>query len=522
MKKMKRGGMLAAAVVLLVLWGVQLFAEPSEGILTIMGQALSTDVYAASPYMRIRVIDLGNGSSARGDATLLESGGQYLLIDTGAKESHNQVISFLKRKGVRSLSLYISHYHEDHCDYAEKIIKDSHFKVKKVYLANPDPVKRYATSYYKYHRRALYNNCKSCYERYNKIKAAAKKKGASVVELRKGNTFSVGSVRANVLWDHNARGIEAFDPYDKSGTGYMNNSSLVTKFTLGKRSFLTGGDIEASTEQDLLASGANLSADIFKLNHHAIWSANTVAFVKAVNPCYIYYSYKNAADQEYRRFGSAPDVAAIIKKLSGKYNILGNRYNGNITYLVQNDQITVTAERHVKTKTIRLKNVKNGRIVNQNLIYNSAQNIYLDKRMLIPGTTSVSETAADASKIYSGWKKTSAGWKYRTSKGGWLSGGWKKIGSSVYYFTNKGICYEGWLTLKGKKYFMSRTGVRQTGWQMINGRFYYFYENGVMAKGTTRIKGKVWYLKADGSLNLSKQNAPNTAVITVERRHTTK
>ena len=69
---------------------------------------------------------------------------------------------------------------------------------------------------------------------------------------------------------------------------------------------------------------------------------------------------------------------------------------------------------------------------------------------------------------------------------------------------------------------MSRTGVRQTGWQMIDGRFYYFYKTGVMASGRTRIGGIVWSLRADGSLDLSKQNAPNQTIITVERRHTTK
>ncbi len=518
---MRKNGILATAL-LLVLFGIQFFAEPSEDIFTVKAQAAASDVYTSSPYMRIQVIDLGSSSSAKGDATLLESGGQYLLIDTGAKESHKQVINYLKKKGIKKLSLYISHYHEDHCAYAEKIIRDSYFKVTKVYLANPDPVKRYATSYYKYHRRALYDACRSCYKRYQGIKSAAKKKGAGIVALRKGSTFSVGSVRAKVLWDHNSRGIEAFDPYDKSGTGYMNNSSLVTKFTLGKRSFLTGGDIEASTERDLIASGVDLSADIFKLNHHGIWSANTLAFVKAVNPCYIYYSYKNPADQEYRKFGSAPDVAVIIRKLSGKYNILGNRYNGNITYMVHNDVITVAADRHVKTKKIRLRNNQTGKIVIQELMYNSAQDLFLDSRMLIPGTTPVSESAAEKPKASAGWKKTAAGWKYRSINGTWLSGGWKKIGSSVYYFTKKGIRFEGWLVLKGKKYFMSRTGVRQTGWQMIDGRFYYFYKTGVMASGRTRIGGIVWSLRADGSLDLSKQNAPNQTIITVERRHTTK
>lgn len=512
---MRRGRILAAAAALLITLAACSFAGPFESLFTVRAQA-------ASAYMRIHVIDLGGSSSAKGDATLLESGGQFLLIDTGAKESRNQVISYLKKKGARNLSLYISHYHEDHCYYAKKILGDSYFKVKKVYLANPDPLKRYITSYYKSHRRKLYEKCRSCYNSYKDIVSAAKKKKASVIALRKGSSFSVGSARAAVLWDHNYRGVEAFDPYDSSGVGYMNNSSLVTRFTLGKRSFLTAGDIEASTEQDLIASGANLSADIFKLNHHGIWSANTLAFVNAVKPCYIYYSYKNAADQEYRKFGSAPEVSAIIRKLSGKYNILGNRYNGNIVYTVQNDQITVAADRHVKTKKIRLRENKSGRIVNKTLVYNDAQELFLDKRMLIPGTTPVSDQAADAAMAAVGWKKTSAGWKYRTKAGVWLSGGWKRIGSSTYYFTNKGIRYEGWLTLKGKKYFLSRLGVLQTGWQLIDGKFYYFYSTGVMAAGKTKIGGRTWYLRKDGSLNLSKGNAPNSTVITVERRHTTK
>ncbi|MDO5132726.1 MAG: hypothetical protein Q4D81_07070 [Eubacteriales bacterium] len=479
-------------------------------------------VSGSSPYMKIRVFDPGSSREAYGDAALLESGGEYLLIDTGAREPSNLVVHILKKKGIRKLSLYISHYHEDHCDYAASIIRDSYFKVKKVYLANPDPVKRYVTSYYKTHRRKLYNSCRDCYDRYKDIVSAAKKKGTRIIELRKGDTFHVGDVRAKVLWDHNKRGVSSFDPYDVYGLGYVNNSSLVTKFTLGERSFLTGGDIECSTERDLLASGVNLTADIFKLNHHGIWSANTAAFVRAVNPCYIYYSYKNQADQERSKFGSAPDVAPILRKLSRTYNILGNRYNGTIVYLVQDNMISVAADRHFWEKKIRVRYTESGRITTQTLVYNDAQKLYLDKRMLIPGTTLVSGTAADPDAQFTGWKKTSAGWKYKTKNGTWLRGGWHKVGGAVYYFTVKGIRHEGWLVIKGKTYFLSRIGVRQTGWQMIDGKVYYFDKEGVMAKGRTRIGKEVWPLRKDGSLDLSKKNAPPASVLTVEHRHTTR
>ena len=498
------------------------WAGPADPFLQTV-QAETVSAMSSEPYMKITVIDYGGGYSVYGDATLLESGGEYLLIDTGSRDSNNTVIKYLKKKGVRNLSLYISHYHEDHCYYAANIINDSWFRLKKVYLANPDGVRRYVTSWNQSHRKKLFYECKRSLDNYNRILMAACRKKIPVKGLRKGDRFSIGSVTANVLWDRNQRPVEAFDPYDKNGTGYMNNSSLVTKFTFWKRSFLTAGDIECSTERDLLASGVDLSADIFKLNHHGIWSSNTDAFLRAVNPCYVYYSYKKPGlDSEYRKFGSARDVAVTLKKLAPRYNILGNRYNGTITYKVQFNTIYVSAERHIRKKSIRVRNDWNGKIRTQTLVYNDAQDLHLDKRMLFSGTRRVDGSAGDRTNFYNGWVKDSKGWRYRTEKGKWLAGGWKTIGSAVYYFTNKGYRHEGWLRLNGKKYFMSRVGVRQLGWQMIDGKVYYFLKNGTMATGKTWIGGKVWPLRADGSLDLSKMKAPGIGILTVENRHTTK
>lgn len=478
---------------------------------------------ASAPYMKITCIDLGSARTVYGESVLLESGGQYLLMDTGSKDTQNSVIRYLKNKGVRNLSLYISHFHEDHCDYAAAIIKDSWFHVKRVYLANPDPVRQYINSRDKTRRRKLYLSCKQYVDRYNGIVSAARKKRIPVTNLRRGKSFSIGSVRAKVLWDHNTRNFGRFDPYDKDGIGFQNNSSLVTKFTLGKRSFLTCGDIEASTERDLLASGTNLSADILKLNHHAMWTSNLAAFVKAVNPCYCFYSYKNTSDSESRRFAGSYETASTLKRLAKQYNILGCRYNGTITYKVQYNTISVSAQRHIKKKSIRVKNLSNGKVRTQQLVYNDAQPLFLDKRMLFSGTKMVTGTAQDRTPARSSWVRDSTGWRYRTKNGQYLSGGWKIIGKSIYYFTVRGYRHEGWLTLKGKKYFMNRLGVRQLGWQMIDGKFYYFStKNGAMLTGKTWIGGVMWPLRSDGSLDLSKKDAPNINITTSEHRHTTK
>ena len=65
--------------------------------------ALTVTAEAASaPYMKITCIDLGSSSSVYGESVLLESGGQYLLMDTGSKDPLNTVTGYLKKKGIRN------------------------------------------------------------------------------------------------------------------------------------------------------------------------------------------------------------------------------------------------------------------------------------------------------------------------------------------------------------------------------------------------------------------------------------
>ena len=184
------------------------FGNPNTDLFTVTAEA------ASAPYMKITCIDLGSSSKVSGDAVLLESAKKFLLMDTGSKDPQNNVIKYLKSNGVRYLSLYISHFHEDHCDNAVSILTDPYFHVSRVYLANPDPARKYITSWNKSHRRQLYEGCRKYVARYNQINAAARKKHIAVTALRRGKSFSIGSVRAKVLWDHNTRGFSSFDPYD--------------------------------------------------------------------------------------------------------------------------------------------------------------------------------------------------------------------------------------------------------------------------------------------------------------------
>lgn len=91
--------------------------------------------------------------------------------------------------------------------------------------------------------------------------------------LKAGHTFSLGEAQVQVL----APAAEMDS---------TNNSSLVLRITYGETAFLLMGDCEASGEEQLLASGADLTADVLKVGHHGSDTSTTEALVQAVTPAY--------------------------------------------------------------------------------------------------------------------------------------------------------------------------------------------------------------------------------------------
>ena len=63
-----------------------------------------------------------------------------------------------------------------------------------------------------------------------------------------------------------------------------NDSSLVVKMTFEDVSWLFAGDVEEARIQELLDSGADLSATVLKVPHHGKSEDNTKEFIQAVMP----------------------------------------------------------------------------------------------------------------------------------------------------------------------------------------------------------------------------------------------
>jgi len=66
----------------------------------------------------------------------------------------------------------------------------------------------------------------------------------------------------------------------------INNNSLVFRVEYGRFGMLFTGDAGAEAEQRILASDAEVRADVLKVGHHGSAYSSTPAFIRAVSPRY--------------------------------------------------------------------------------------------------------------------------------------------------------------------------------------------------------------------------------------------
>lgn len=456
---------------------------------------------AASGNMQITPIDFGD-AGVWGDSTMLSSGGKNLLMDTYIRDKYDTLINYLDDHHFYNFDIYLSHYHYDHMDQISTIIDDSRFHVGTVYLPDPAYVKRGAqsTSY-----------CKDFLNGYNNIVNTAKENGCKIVYLKKGSTFKVGEATVKVLWGCTYNS----NSYDAS---YINNNSLVTKVTAGTVSYLTCGDIESEVENQLVASGIDISADIFKFNHHGGNSSNTAAFVKKVNPSFAYYNWLGDSPSS---FGGGW-VQTPINNLKNTCNIYSTRYNGMLTFTVKAGHISVAGERNMRTVTANIKD-SSGNIVNAvSYQFNDALDYHITAKMkATAATVSASNSTTALPKRYSytaRFVETSGGVKYRNKDGsysknkfqtidgniyyfnanGYRLTSWKRINGKLYYFDSEGRMYLRWKRINGKKfYFDPVDGHVHTGWEWVaekNAWYYLSPQYGYLLEGWKRIDGKLYYL----------------------------
>ena len=185
--------------------------------------------------------DFGSGETRLGDATVIDDGKNFEVIDGYCGKGTSRLISALKARNAREVYLHISHFHWDHYDGIRKIIKDTWFKPRALYCQNPDSIT------------AHNNSIKGDIDAVRTIIKEAKARKIPVIYLNNGDRIVHGEIkftvyRMNPKWTGNSE-------------AYLNDGSLCYWFP--ELSYLTTGDAGL-----WCAERYKLPVKFFKGGHH--------------------------------------------------------------------------------------------------------------------------------------------------------------------------------------------------------------------------------------------------------------
>lgn len=259
------------------------------------------DKPAANADTEVHFVDIGQG-----DATLVLSGQEAMLIDTGERDEHDVLVKYLQDEKIKSLKyLIITHPHSDHMGEAGDILEN--FDVENIIMPKVTGKLVPTSSVYK------------------KFLKTVQKQGKKITAA-KDESFRFGNAD-----------VELFTP--KQQHSDLNNISTLVKISHGDNSFLITGDCGKEEEKDFLQQKTDLSAKVLKVGHHGSRTSSSDAFLKAVNPYYAVISCGKGNDYGH------PHEQAVkrIKKYASHYYCTMDC--GSIVFLSDGRGLTVKTEK---------------------------------------------------------------------------------------------------------------------------------------------------------------------------------
>lgn len=238
-----------------LLWGGP-WTVPAGGEPQVFDPPPSADCFTAY------FLDLGlSVAGSPGDCTVIISpGGEHvMMVDAGLESSRDEIMNALNAMGISRIDcLVVSHPHGDHTGCMPEIMDT--FEIGACYTS---AVKDEAA------------------QNYQDYMAAMKRRGIPHVIVGDGDTIPFGPVAVDVLWP--AREIVYPGPM-ADNTAFINNHSLVLKFTYGESTLLLGGDLYLAGEQLVINRHKEaLDVDVIKLNHHGKNTSSGATWRRAVS-----------------------------------------------------------------------------------------------------------------------------------------------------------------------------------------------------------------------------------------------
>ena len=253
---------------------------------------------------KITFLDVGQG-----DASLLQSGGQTLLLDGGSTSQKNVgtyvILPYIKQQGISCLeAVVLTHTDQDHINGVTEVLEEG----KKGWLTV---------------KNLMYPYWMEGTEQGKQLKKLAEEAGASCRKIRAGGRLTIGKAEAVVLY-----------PKEQEKIAEPNAGSLVLFWKWeGVRAMFTG-DLPEEKERELLQ---NLPAcEILQVGHHGSATSTCREFLEQVQPslAVISCAMKN-------RYGHpSPDTVDRLKKTGCE--IRYTMKSGAITIRKRGREILVT------------------------------------------------------------------------------------------------------------------------------------------------------------------------------------
>lgn len=317
---------LAAALLLGFIFagaGASIFAQsqgdaaPREDrLLQVFDRSLDDGMLVAR-FLKLSLPKDKSGDEKSGDSTILTSpDGKVMLIDGGSPECAIQVDGYLQAMGIRRLDAVVaSHPHIDHIGGLAPIL--AKYPVDTLYMSRVE----YPTGVFR------------------GFVDAARERGTRIVYLEEGSGFSFGE-RVGVEVFNPSPGIAYYEGYPANSTQFINNKSLVMKFTFGESTILFMGDLYTPGEVDLMEKfGPALRSDVIKVGHHGSDTSSSKSFVKLVAPHIAVMMHDSLASlsvyKNYRKAGAMAYVSCI----DGSVRVAGD-VSGNWSVLTQFDRLS--------------------------------------------------------------------------------------------------------------------------------------------------------------------------------------
>jgi competence protein ComEC len=244
------GLLLAAFTVALLLVGRRGYARSLLAVALVVAVGVQIPIRAMVSAWPPRSWLLVACDIGQGDALVLPAGrGSAVVIDTGPEPL--AVDRCLHGLGITRISLLVLTH--DHLDHVGGIVGVLHGRIVDRVIDSPllEPGGGHRL-----------------------VQAALTGRSAAVSEAVVGTSIDVGRVHLDILGPRRSYRGTRSDP---------NNSSVVLRATVDGRRILLPGDAEVQAQDDLLAAGVDLRADVLKIAHHGS-AYSDPAFLQTVRP----------------------------------------------------------------------------------------------------------------------------------------------------------------------------------------------------------------------------------------------